>query len=175
MGWTAHDTDLYALGGGIAMFDRFDSDGLPTGLLDLGNTPAFALTPSIEEKKHLSTRGATQKVDLIKNVLLGLMVKFTIDEYDKANLALALYGTVSGNDIILLDVNSIEGELRFYGNPTSGPKLNFYAWKVNIKSTGDIPLINTDWGPISLEAEIIDDTDNHPDNPNGLIQQIIGS
>lgn len=175
MGWTAHDTDLYTLGKGIAMFDRFDGNGLPTGLRDLGNAPAVSLTPATEDKKHYTSRGGIEKVDKVVNIRIGITLKFTLDEYDKENIALALIGTVSGNDIVLLSENQIEGEFRFYGNPATGPKYNVYLWKVLLKSNTDLNLISDDWGTIQFEAEVQDDESNHPLSPYGLMQQIIGS
>jgi len=175
MGWTAHDTDLYTLGKGIAMFDLFDANGLPTGLRDMGNAPSVSLTPTVEDVKHYSSRESIKKVDKVVNISSGITLKFTLDEYDKHNIALALLGTVSGNDIFLLDVGQIEGEFRFYGDPSAGPKYNFYLWKVLLKCNTELNFISDDWATIPFEAEVQDDTTNHPDSPYGLIQQIVGS
>lgn len=175
MGWDAHDTDLYSVGSGIPYFDRFDSSGLPTGLVDLGNAPAFALTPSIENLKHTSDRATIKKVDKIINLTVGVTAKFTLDEYDIDNLALALLGTVSGSSLVLLAENQIEGELRFYGNPVTGPKYYIYLWKVSLRCTSDIPFISREWETIEFEAEVQDDTANHPTNPYGYIYHVVGS
>lgn len=176
MGWTAHDTDLYTIGKGIAMFDLFDSDGLPTGLRDLGNAPAISITPTIEDLKHYTSRESIKKVDKTVNLSIGLTLKFTLDEYDKQNLSLALLGEVSGNEIRLLQLNQIEGEFRFYGNPSVGPKYNMYIWSVKLKCNSEIGFIHQDtWGEMQFEGETQDDQDNHPVSPYGLIEQIIGS
>jgi hypothetical protein len=175
MGWVAHDTDLYTVGRGIVYFDRFDSNGLPTGVRDVGNAPGFILTPEIEKLKHYSSRAGIKKADKVIVIQQGLMAKFTLDEYDKENLALALFGTVTGNALDLLSQNQIEGELRFFGNPATGPTYYIYLWKVLLSCNSDVNFISDEWGTIDFEAEIQDDTANHPDTPYGRIEQIIGS
>jgi hypothetical protein len=73
-------------------FDRFDADGVKTGELDLGNAPACALAAAIESLDHFSSRKGLKEKDLSIETSLGMMVKFTLDEYAKENINLALLG-----------------------------------------------------------------------------------
>jgi hypothetical protein len=173
MGYVAHDTDLYIVGKGILWFDRFDSNGLPTGLRDVGNAPGLMLTPSVTDLKHYSSRGGIKKVDKVVNIEIGMGVKFTLDEWDIKNLALAVLGTLSDDEteLYILGENQIRGELRLFGNPATGPKYNLYLWDVLLKSNTDLGFIqDAEWGEIEFEGDLQEDLDNHPDNPYGIIQ-----
>lgn len=175
MGWTAHDIDLYTVGGGIVYFDRWDSDGLPTGMRDLGNATGLNLAPNSETLPHIRKRTNVRVIDLEIVLSKGLICNFSIDEYDKHNLAMALYGDVTGNAFSMMTANQIEGELRFLGNPVHGPKYYIYLWRVLLRLTNQIDFLSDEWGILDFEARVLDDTANHPDTPFGRIQQIIGS
>lgn len=71
------------------------------------------------------------------------------------------WGIVNG----ISNGTSIEGFLRFVGNPEQGPKYEIEIWKVKIRSTADLPFISDDWGTIQFEGEIQKDVANHPNYP----------
>jgi len=171
---TAPSTDLYMLGKGIIKFDRFDAQGLPTGLRDLGNAPAFAIVPTIETLDHFSSRRGTKKKDKTVVLSVGGTAKFTLEEYDAENLALAMFGDVSGGVVRLLTEPQIEGELRFYGRPDVGPWFDLLLHKVALKNSSELPMIGDDWGKFEFEFEMLEDT-GHPDDPFGTITPVIES
>lgn len=175
MGWNAHDTDLYTIGKGIVYFDRLDSSGLPTGMVDIGNAPSFILTPTIEKLKHYTSREQIKKVDKVVNLSIGITAKFTLDEYDIDNLAMALLGEVSGTTLTLLAANQVEGHLRFVGNNACGPNYTINLWYTILQCNSDIPFISDEWALMEFEAEVQDDADNHPLSPYGTIEHIISS
>lgn len=175
MGWNAHDTDLYAVGKGIVYFDRLDNNGLPTGMVDLGNAPAFILTPTDEKLKHYTSREQIKKVDKVIVLSAGITVKFTLDEYDIDNLAMALKGDVVGNILTLLTSNQVEGHLRFVGNNATGPNYTVNLWYVLLSCNSDVPFISDEWAMIDYEAEVQDDAANHPSSPYGQLEHIIPS
>lgn len=80
------------LGRGKVYFDRFDSSGVQTGEVFLGNTPTFELTPTSEDIKKYSS--ATKAADLICADVLRVTVAVRIvgDEFSRENLAMALFG-----------------------------------------------------------------------------------
>jgi len=84
------DTDNYILGKGKVYFDRLDSDGNRTGEIDLGNTPAFTLTPSIESLDHYESMSGIREKDKSVDTSIGFTGTFTLDEYARENLKLAL-------------------------------------------------------------------------------------
>lgn len=175
MGWNAHDTDLYTIGKGILSFDRLDANGLPTGMVDLGNAPTVILTPTVEKLKHYTSREQIKKVDKVVNLSVGITAKFTLDEYDIDNLALALLGTVTGSTLVLLGANQVEGHLKFVGNNACGPNYTVNLWYVILQCNADVPFISDEWGTIDFEAEVQDDAANHPTSPYGTIEHIIAS
>lgn len=91
---TPNANNLY-LGAGEVWFDRFDVNGLPTGLRHLGNVDTFATTAKEEtvDKKSSMTGLRT----LLSEVPKGFMLEVALDltEWDPNNIALALLGTSS--------------------------------------------------------------------------------
>jgi hypothetical protein len=174
---TAHSTELYTLGKGVLSFNRLDENGDPTSLLDLGNAPNFTLTPTIETIDHFSSREGLKKKDLTRNLSIGLTAKFTLEEYDINNLAMALLATIDGATLNLMMAAGglIEGLLDFVGDPSAGPKYHVQLWKVSLKPTSEVAFISDDWGKIDFEAEIESDDVAHPDNPYGTIDEIVES
>lgn len=83
------DTDNYVLGKGKVYVDRLDSDGNRTGEIDLGNTPAFTLTPAIETLDHYESMGGIREKDKSVDTSVGFTGTFTLDEYSRENLKLA--------------------------------------------------------------------------------------
>lgn len=85
----------YMLGRGRIYFDAFDSNGNSTGLLDLGNAPAFNVSLTTEKLDHYSSRSGLRVKD--KSVLLSVNVSlsFTLDEINIENLKLAFLGSTA--------------------------------------------------------------------------------
>ena len=83
------------LGHGVLYFDQFDSSGVKTGELDLGNCTAFSITPSVETKEKRSSRTAQSGLLQRAVVSQNYSLKITGDEFSAENLALTLLGSVS--------------------------------------------------------------------------------
>jgi hypothetical protein len=60
---------------------------------------------------------------------------------------------------------TIEGLIRFVGDPAIGPVYEVECWKVRLKCDADVNFISDDWATISLTGEILKDAANHPDEP----------
>lgn len=91
---TPNANNLY-LGAGEVWFDRFDVNGLPTGLRHLGNVDSFATTPKEEvvDKKSAMTGLRTLLAEVPKGFALEVMLECS--EWDANNVALVLLGQVS--------------------------------------------------------------------------------
>ncbi|MEO0250055.1 MAG: hypothetical protein ABIN58_11130 [candidate division WOR-3 bacterium] len=163
-------TENYTIGKGVLYFDRH-VNGVPSGMRDLGNAPNFTLTVTPEILDHFSSREGLKKKDKSVVVSLALGGKFTLEEYDIDNLALALYGSVSGRTMTLLAEQKVEGHLRFIGDPAQGPQYKVELWKVTLKPAGELGFISDEWGKIDFEFTVEDDSDNHPTSPYGTIEQ----
>jgi hypothetical protein len=162
-------TANYFVGKGILSFNRLDADGLPVGVRDLGNAPAFSIGPTVEKLDHFSSRAGVKQKDLTVILSQGLNVKFTLDEITLENLALAFYGEVSGNVLTLLASSQVQGALKLVGTNSVGEKVQVDLWKISINATGDTPFIGDSWGQIEFEGEVISDADNHASSPYGTI------
>ncbi len=78
---------------GDLYMDKYDENGNPTGLVQVGNATKCAITESSDIKTRTSRRKATygQPLDTVA-VHKPSTVEITVDELDKVNLALALLG-----------------------------------------------------------------------------------
>lgn len=168
---TAHSTDLYTIGKGILMFDRFDIDGLPTGLRDLGNAPNFTLTPSEDILEHFSSREGIATLDKEISLKRKITGKFTLDEYDRENLRMALFGETGSWAIKLLTAGVIEGELDFVSTNDVGPQFHVQIWKAKLKPTSDVNFISESWAAIDFEFTVQRD-DTHTGEEYGKITLI---
>lgn len=83
------NVENYTLGKGVVFFNQKNlTTGLYMGERDLGNAPAFAFNVALEKLEHFSSRGGLKAKDkeIISQITPG--VTFTLDEVNKANLAL---------------------------------------------------------------------------------------
>lgn len=166
---TAHSTDLYTLGKGILKFDRFDDDGLPTGLRDLGNAPTCSLTPEEETLEHFSAREGIRTLDKEVSLTRKLRGTFILDEYDKENLRMALFGEIGTFAIHLMTAGEVRGMLDFMSTNDVGPQFHVELWDVKLRPTSEVNFISDDWGTITFEFTVQSDIDGHPDYPYGRI------
>lgn len=162
---TAPSTQNYYLGKGIIKFDRKDSDGLPTGLRDMGNAPAFSIQPTVETLVHNSSREGIKVEDLEVVVQVGATIKFTLDEYDIENVALAMLGEYTGGAVHGLTLPQVEGQLEFYGTNQVGPNFRASVWRVQLKPTSELPFIGDNWGQIEFEGKVLADVAGHASSP----------
>lgn len=63
------------------------------------------------------------------------------------------------------DTANIYGTLLFKGDPAAGPTMDITIWNISIEPEGGLEYIGDDWGDWTLNAEILDDSVNHPDEP----------
>ena len=63
-----------------------------------------------------------------------------------------------------VDTN-IHGVLLFKGDPANGPAMEVEVWNTRIKPSAALALIADDYGAITLEGQVIDDSGNHPTAP----------
>ena len=168
---TPSTTNLLVQKGNL-YFDRWDASDLPTGMRHLGNAPAFTLALTLDSLDHESSMEGLGVVDLSIPKTAKLTAKFTLEEWDEDNLALAFYGDDPAAHVVnILSVNTIRGHLRFIGNPPQGPMFRVELWKVLIKPTGDTPFIGTDWASMQFECTVERDADSHPTQPYGTIER----
>lgn len=60
---------------------------------------------------------------------------------------------------------TIEVQLRFLGDPSSGPAMQVDIWKANVSPQGALQLISEEYASGQLAFEILDDSVNHPSSP----------
>jgi hypothetical protein len=169
---SAHSTDLYSIGKGILKFDRFDADGLPTGLRDLGNAPSFTLTPSADVLEHYSSREGVDTLDWERDLKRKINGKFTLDEFDPENLRLALFAETGSFSLELLTAGNILGMLDFIGTNDVGPRYHVELWSVKLKPSSEVAFISDALGVVDFEFTIQSDAANHPESPYGRITLI---
>lgn len=84
--------NLY-IGSGQVFFDRLDDDDNRTGLKHLGNVPKFNLKTEVTKVEKKSSMNAAKSTYDEAVTDKKASADLTIEEFDPANIALALYGT----------------------------------------------------------------------------------
>ncbi len=74
-------------------------------------------------------------------------------------------GAVNGAKVTAGTSVNIKGAFLFIGDPASGPKMNLRVWKTEITPSAAFSLIADDFGSMTLDAEVLDDSANHPTSP----------
>jgi hypothetical protein len=59
----------------------------------------------------------------------------------------------------------VRGALRFVPDPTDGQKIGVEWWRCNLTPSGKVELIKDDYGNWEMEVMVLDDSENHPDEP----------
>lgn len=247
----APSSDNLLLGKGQVFFDRFDSNGVSTGLKHLGNVETFELTTADDNVDKYSSMSAGAPLLKRVNRRRTVTLKITGDEFHPENMALVTMGEqteatqvatavvgeavqaavipgsyfmtkklgpisavtvnfgagagVLGTDYEITDANvglihilpgtaltgavtidytptaytagsglaqiaggsagEITGMIKFVGDPSTGPKVVVDVWKVNITPDGAVGLISEDYATMGLQAAVLDDSANHPNEP----------
>jgi hypothetical protein len=60
---------------------------------------------------------------------------------------------------------SILGRVIFIGDPMNGPGFDVELWKVKFMTSGVVSLLGTDFGSVTMNGEVLDDSTNHPNAP----------
>lgn len=165
----AHDVKLLYLGKGIVMFDRFDADGLPTGLRDIGNAPTFNLVITIDKLEHYSAREGIATMDLQVIRTRKLEGSFELEEFDRENLRLWLMAQTGTWSVDPMTAGQITGLIDFVGTNDVGPNYHYEGWVINLFPKGDMALIGTDWGKFGFDFTVTKDELGHPYNPWGKL------
>jgi hypothetical protein len=75
------------------------------------------------------------------------------------------YATLSKQVVRAGVSNSITGSLRFIGDPSEGPAREIEVWKADLTPEGELGLITDEFGTWSLNASVLSDKVNHPNEP----------
>lgn len=59
----------------------------------------------------------------------------------------------------------IYGQLRFIGNPPSGPKYDVIIWRCQLIPEGETGFISDDYANFGITIKVLDDSTNHPTEP----------
>lgn len=124
------DSNNLLLGAGMLYFDRFDTSGAKTGERPLGNCGTFTLNTTVEKVEKYSAMNKAKR--LYKSVIKSIKAtgKIVLDEFDPANLALALLGTEG-------TVTQTAGSVTA-GTPFSGVAKKGYAFKLGHFAVSDV-------------------------------------
>lgn len=75
------------------------------------------------------------------------------------------YATLNLNTVIGGNASTVEGYLRFIGDPAAGPKYEVEVWRVSVAPDGPVQFIQDDFGNWSLTMKVLDDSANHASEP----------
>lgn len=115
----------------------------------------------------VGTTTYTETTDYIMDRATGRI--FIVEDGSIADLQVVhvdyLYDDTTYGKLSAMQDSTIEGSLRFVGDPSVGPKYEVEIWKVKIKPTGDLQWISDEWSSVEIEGEILKDATNHPTEP----------
>jgi hypothetical protein len=110
-------------------------------------------------------------------------------DYDEGMIKVLSTGSIGDGDALLVDYSyadltqaevrslkeaSVDGKLKFIGDPAQGPALVIEVWKCKLSPSGDIGLIGDDLANFQLTAEVEKDETGHPDSPYFSVHYIGG-
>jgi hypothetical protein len=126
--------------------------------VDLGNCPKFEFDPKNQAIAHYSSRLGRKFKDDHRIVAMEPSITLTLDEWTQENLALALVGSQNGNQVNLMDLADIRGQLVFTGANSVGPKKKITLPLVVLIPAGKMELINAgQYGEIEITGEVLGD------------------
>lgn len=82
------------LGAGELFFNRFDDDGLPTGLIHLGNVDVFEITTADDKIQKRSSMSAERPIYAERTRSRVVTCRIQIDEHTAENVSLHMMGDV---------------------------------------------------------------------------------
>lgn len=127
----------------------------------VGDTWKISATPALTEY----TAGRDFKTDTVlsRGGLISIPPTSRIPEGD----VLVDFKKPAGTfpKVAAATVREIKGYMLFLGDPTKGPAYNAEFWKVSITPNGDLGLIGEDYAGFDISITIMDDHENHPDEP----------
>ncbi len=90
---TAYTESKYFSGQGVLLLAARDTAGEPTGFTPVGNVSELTIGIAVTDLEHKESQTGQRAIDLILTKDVNVTVKFTMESFNKENMALALYGT----------------------------------------------------------------------------------
>lgn len=122
---------------------------------DLGNAPDFTVTPNYEFLDHESSRTGVKERDYHALIKKSGTVEITLDEITPENLAMALFGEVTGSAFEIMSESSIEGALTLVGTNDIGSKYTVVVNSVSFSAKSGVKFIGDAFGTVELSGEML--------------------
>jgi hypothetical protein len=149
------NVDNYAILKGIVKFQK-TGDG---DFRDLGNCPAFELTPTVETLEHKSSRSGVSSVDRKIVLSKSLKARIVMEELTPDNLGIILLGDVTPSSpeyvIDIFTLSEVTGALRFVGTNDIGGKVQMDFPSVSFIPSGSINMISEEWASMEVTADVL--------------------
>ena len=75
------------------------------------------------------------------------------------------YATISLQKVTAGTAGTIDGYLRFIGDPAHGPVWELEVWHLQISPDGNIPMIGEDYASFGIKGKVIQEAAAHPSEP----------
>lgn len=158
--------EIEATGNPIVMAEgvSVDLDVAAGQSFEVGNRYSIAVTPAISEY----TAGTDFKTEasMLRSGLVTIPATSRIPDSSAVSVS---YTAAAGTfpKVAIGTEDTVEGELLFAGDPRKGPCYNAELWHVTITPNGSLPLIGDDISSYDVTIKVLDDRENHPDEPLG--------
>lgn len=145
-----------------------DDGGTPGAAVANGIDTFLATALSVEDTDTPSTKYVAG-TDFTVGSKPGF-IKCISDTIDTKNITVDFANAVSAyKKIEVMDTTSVIGRFWYVSDNPEGPEMELKLWRVSMTPSGDTNFIGTDWGVITVEAEILKDETDHPANPYGTV------
>lgn len=126
-----------------------------SGFIQLGNAPTFEYETSVTKLDHFSSMEGTKLKDMSVITERTATLNITLDEFSVENMAIALGGDTSGDEILIGAVSEFRGAIRFIGTNETGPRWQWDFPSVSLTPNGAIGLISDEWAQIQLTGDVL--------------------
>lgn len=177
--------------------NEFDKDNIALALLGTATEYTQAATPVTGETLTTSSvkgnwyKAAKRKLTAVavkvSAVTKTVDVDYTLDA-ETGRIRILASGTIADGSTVLIDytptaivagsgiaqanplnAGTVQGFVRFVGDPMTGPVIECELWKVVMSMDGNLSLIGDEFAEFRVKGTVLTDAGNHPNEPFGRI------
>lgn len=183
-----------SLGGGRVYFEKLKADGTYEASREIGEVKGLTLSVKLEKEQAYSSDDGFAELVMELEKKKDMTLKFSTQNVDKTNLALAIYGTDGVTEFAIGDTlpngeiaaattvvptiqigtsSIIEGRFVFISNAGTD-KIKRRKWtfhKVSLSMDGDLALMSDSFVSVPLTATVLKDKSITAGSQYGMVEE----
>jgi len=155
------DTSNYTIGGAQLFFsstiaeDDLRATAFEKADHSLGNIAVAEINPEITYIDHWISVAGKRVKDKVVNNVTSVMIPFTFDEMNTANLEKFFQGTAAASIIPVMQTNLDEGSAKLVVETDIGQNLVYNIPKCTIRPDGALAMADEDWHTAPMTIEVL--------------------